>query len=159
MEGKSRLDSVTHFQYRPSVSIFRIGMSINSSVSISRIGMSINSRNNIYIYIYIIFSSSWFSWYSLTFSTYRPSSWEIFELNWMYLSLIGIILRWGFLNWELIFIYCGLFVLILVVFFMLFLLSLRFGQISSLAFFRWFTATSDRNAESCNRIPCNYCLL
>ena len=55
------------------------------------------------------------------------------------------------------FIYCGLFVLILVVF-MLFLLSLRFGQISRLAFFRWFTATSDRNAESCNRIPSNYCL-
>ena len=26
-----------------------------------------------------------------------------------YLSLIGIILRWGFLIWELIFIYCGLF--------------------------------------------------
>ena len=40
--------------------------------------------------------------------------------------------------WELIFIYCGLFVLILVVF-VLFLLSLRFGQISPLAFFRWFT--------------------
>ena len=34
----------------------------------------------------------------------------------LYLSLIGIILRWGFLIWELIFIYCGLFVLILVVF-------------------------------------------
>ena len=33
------------------------------------------------------------------------------------MSLIGIILRWGFLIWELIFIYCGLFVLILVVFF------------------------------------------
>ena len=27
----------------------------------------------------------------------------------LYLSLIGIILRWGFLIWELIFIYCGLF--------------------------------------------------
>ena len=38
---------------------------------------------------------------------------------------------------SLIFIYCGLFVLILVVF-VLFLLSLRFGQISPLAFFRWF---------------------
>ena len=35
---------------------------------------------------------------------------------------------------ELIFIYCGLFVLILVGF-VLFLLSLRFGQISPLAFF------------------------
>ena len=32
------------------------------------------------------------------------------------LSLIGIILRWGFLIWELIFFYCGLFVLIFVVF-------------------------------------------
>ena len=42
------------------------------------------------------------------------------------------------LNCELIFFYCGLFVLILVVFFVLFLLSLRFGQISPLAFFRWF---------------------
>ena len=51
--------------------------------------------------------------------------------------LIGIILRWGFLIWELIFIYCGVFVLILVVF-VLFLLSLCFGQISPLAFFRWF---------------------
>ena len=37
----------------------------------------------------------------------------------------------------IIFIYCRLFVLILVVF-VLFLLSLRFGQISPLAFFRWF---------------------
>ena len=50
----------------------------------------------------------------------------------------------GLLWWELIFIYCGLFILILVVF-VLFLLSLRFGQISPLAFFRWFTATSNRN--------------
>ena len=49
------------------------------------------------------------------------------------------------------------FVFILVVF-VLFLLSPRFGQISLLAFFRWFTATSDRNAESWNRIPSNYCL-
>ena len=65
------------------------------------------------------------------------------------MSLIGIILRWGFLIWELIFfIYCGLFVLILVV----------FCVVSPLAFFRWLTATSDRNAESCNRIPSNYCL-
>ena len=36
--------------------------------------------------------------------------------------------------------------------------SLNFGQISPLAFFRWFTVTSDRNDESCNRIPSNYCL-
>ena len=38
------------------------------------------------------------------------------KTEFLYLSLIGIILRWGFLIWELIFIYCGLFVLILVVF-------------------------------------------
>ena len=42
------------------------------------------------------------------------------NLNCVYLSLIGIILRWGFLIWDLIFIYCGLFVLILVVFFFLY---------------------------------------
>ena len=36
--------------------------------------------------------------------------------------------------------------------------TLRFGQISPLVFFRWLTATSDWNAESCNRIPSNYCL-
>ena len=46
----------------------------------------------------------------------------------MLLSLIGIILRWGFLIWELIFIYCGLFVLILVVF-VLFLLSLKINSL------------------------------
>ena len=34
------------------------------------------------------------------------------------LSLIGIILRWVYLIWELIFIYCGLFFLILVGFFL-----------------------------------------
>ena len=48
------------------------------------------------------------------------------------------------------------FVLILVVFLLFF--SLCFGQISSLAIFRWLTATSDRNAKSCNCIPSNYCL-
>ena len=37
--------------------------------------------------------------------------------------------------------------------------SLCFGQISPLAFFRWLTETSDRNAESCNRISSKYCLL
>ena len=46
--------------------------------------------------------------------------------------------------WKLIFlfIYCGLFVLILVVL-ELFLLSQHFRQILPLAFFRWFTATSE----------------
>ena len=52
-----------------------------------------------------------------------------YEILLYILSLIGIILKWGFLIWELILIYCGLFVLILVVF-VLFFLSLRFGQIS-----------------------------
>ena len=41
-----------------------------------------------------------------------------------------------------------------IIIFLLFF-SLRFGQISPLAFFRWLTLTSDRNAESCNRIPSN----
>ena len=41
--------------------------------------------------------------------------------------------------------------------FLLFFL-LRFGQISPLAVFSWLTATLDRNAESCNHIPSNYCL-
>ena len=69
------------------------------------------------------------------------------------LSLIGNILRWGFLIWELFFLsYCGLFVLILVVFCVV-SSSLRFCQVSPLAFFRWLTVTSDRNAKSCNRIP------
>ena len=61
--------------------------------------------------------------------------------------------------WELIFIYCGLFVLILVGFF----LCCFFFHYVSAKFHLWpssgdFTATSDRNAESCNRIPSNYCV-
>ena len=56
-----------------------------------------------------------------------------------------------FLNLRINFYLLRTFFLILVVF-KLFLLSLRFGQISPLAFFRWFTATLDRNTESCNRI-------
>ena len=72
--------------------------------------------------------------------------------------LIGIILRWGFLIWELIFIYCGLFVLILVVFcvvssFTTFRPNFTSGLLQVI-----FTATSDRNDESYNRIPSNYCL-
>ena len=59
----------------------------------------------------------------------------------------------------ILFIYCGLFVLILVGFFLCVVSSsIRFGQISPLAFFGWLIATSDRNVESCNRIPSNYCL-
>ena len=71
------------------------------------------------------------------------------SFNWNHFEMRLLNLRINF------FIYCGLFVLILVVF-VLFLLSLRFGQISPLAFFRGFTATSDRNAESCNHSPSNY---
>ena len=66
-------------------------------------------------------------------------------------------MRWGFLIWELIFYllwtFCpnlGSFCIVSS--------SLRFGQTSPLAFFRWLTVTSDRNAEICNRIPSNYCL-
>ena len=72
--------------------------------------------------------------------------------NWNHFEMRLLNLRINF------FFFCLLrtFVLILVVF-VLFLQSLRFGQISPLAFFRWFTVTSDRNAESCNRIPSNYC--
>ena len=62
------------------------------------------------------------------------------------------------LNLRINLFYCGLFVLILVGFFCVVSSSLRFGEISPLAFFRCLTATSDRNAESCNRIPSNYCL-
>ena len=64
---------------------------------------------------------------------------------------------WTYIHHFYLFIYCGLFPLILVV----------FCVVSSFTTFRpnslWpssgdFTATSDRNAESCKRIPSNYCL-
>ena len=62
------------------------------------------------------------------------------------------------LNMRINFLFIAdIFVLSWVVF-VLFLLSLCVSQISLLAFFRWLTATSDRIAESCNRIPSNYCL-
>ena len=80
--------------------------------------------------------------------------------------LIGIILRWNFFIWELIFIYCGFFVLILVFylcvcvcvccFFFFHYVSTKFHLWPSSGDF--FTATLDRNDESCNRIPSNYCL-
>ena len=88
---------------------------------------------------------------------YATFAWSVEENN-----TFEIVFNWNHFEMRLLnlginfFIYCGLSVLILVVF-VLFFLSLRFGQISPLAFFRWFTATSDRNAESCNRIPGNYC--
>ena len=71
-------------------------------------------------------------------------------LNWKPFVFIGNpFLRWGFLIWVLILL--RTFVLILVFFF-----SLRFVQSSPLAVYSWLTDTSDRNAESCNRIPSNF---
>ena len=87
----------------------------------------------------------------LVFQSRVRTEFFVLVFNWNHFEMRLFNLRINF------FIYCGLFPLILVVF-VLFLFSLRFGQISPLAFFRWFTATSDRNAESCNRIPSNYCL-
>ena len=52
---------------------------------------------------------------------------------------------------------CGLFVLILVVF-MLFLLHYVSAKFHLWPSSGYLTATSDRNVESCNRIPSNYCL-
>ena len=70
-------------------------------------------------------------------------------LNWNHFEMTLLILR---INFYLL----GTFFVHILVVFVLFLLSLRFGQISPLAFFSWFTGTSDRNAESCNCIPSNY---
>ena len=53
------------------------------------------------------------------------------------LSLIGIILRWGFLIWELIFIYSGLFVLILDDFIVFFFLCWFFFHYVSAKFHLW----------------------
>ena len=53
--------------------------------------------------------------YTLQWASHVQKISEKSESVFLYLSLIGIILRWGFLIWELISIYCGLFVLILVV--------------------------------------------
>ena len=39
---------------------------------------------------------------------WKPINHSVDSRKLSYLSLIGIILRWGFLIWELIFIYCGL---------------------------------------------------
>ena len=60
--------------------------------------------------------------------------------TWNYLTVYGLLRLKKNTRCSLVrinFIYCGLFVLILVVF-VFFLLSLHFGQISPLAFFRWF---------------------
>ena len=75
-----------------------------------------NAKSSLYIYIKYL----WFGW-----------------VGFYGISTLNPVFTW-ILMWELIFIFCGLFVLILVVFFMFFLLSLRFDQISPLAFFRWF---------------------
>ena len=65
-------------------------------------------------------------------NTYKSLVAVIFLFNWNHFEMRLLNLRINF------FIYCGLFFLILVVFcfFLLFLLSLRFGQISPRAFFR-----------------------
>ena len=66
-------------------------------------------------------------WYIFLFGSTQTRQ----QCQFLYLSLIGIILRWGFLIWELIFIYCGLFVLILVVFFFFFLCCFFFHYVSA----------------------------
>ena len=49
-------------------------------------------------------------WTYYVYFTYSyMAMWQIYLDVHLYLSLVGIILRWGFLIWELIFIYCGLF--------------------------------------------------
>ena len=69
-------------------------------------------------------------------------------------TLLGILLRWGFLIWELIFYLLRTFCPHLGSFFCFFFVSssLRFSQISPLTVLRWLTMTSDRNAESCNPV-------
>ena len=78
---------------------------------------------------------------------------SVLFFNWNHFEMRLLNLRINSYLWRTFVLIFGRFL-----FFVLFLLSLRFGQISPLAFFRWFTATSDRNDESCNRIPSNYCL-
>ena len=58
---------------------------------------------------------------------------------------------------NLFFIYCGLFVLILVVF-VLFLLLQRFGQISPLAFFRWFPRIGMQSLVTVSPVITGCCL-
>ena len=93
--------------------------------------------------------------------TKRSSAWHtthIVSHNNLWLSLLGIRLRWGFLIWELIFYLLRTFCPHLGSFLFCCFFSLRFSHISTLTFFRWLTVTSDRNAESCNHVPSNYCL-
>ena len=71
-------------------------------------------------------------WYHMLYSRYvgwpdvTCVFWQcvFFQFNW-------IILRWGFLIWELIFIYCGLFVLILVVLFFFVFFCFFFHYVSA----------------------------
>ena len=55
----------------------------------------------------------------------------------IFVIVFGSFLRWGFLIWELIFIYCGLFVLILVVFFVFCFLCCLFFHYVSAKFHVW----------------------
>ena len=106
-----------------------------------------------------------FTWYcTLQFCTVDSSFYRLIfpSVNIIvsnFQPLIGIIFfRWGFLIWELIFIYCRPFVLILVIF-----LCCFFFHYVSAKFHLW-PCSGDLlrprigNAESCNRIPSNYCL-
>ena len=77
----------------------------------------------------------------------KKSKTKYLTWNSLYLSLIGIIFEMRLLNMRINFYLLQTFCPYLGIFFVLFLLSLCFGQISPLAFFRWFTATSDRNAD------------
>ena len=85
---------------------------------------------------------------------YRISIWNNFQLHLkigIKRFILQLSMKWG-LIFYLLLTFCPHLCSFCVVSY------LRFGQISPLAFFRWLTATLDRNAESCNRIPSNYCL-
>ena len=96
---------------------------------------SFNAKSTLYIYIrYMWFTLIRFYGISTTLGYLMPNLLYTYILD-IY-DLIGIILRWGFLIWELIFYLLRTFCP-----------QLRFGQISSLAFFRWLTATSGPVAQ------------
>ena len=129
-----------------AVSIERLSLSLSPHVekplnSKRWIKVSDLNQFRVFGFLYIFYEH-------YVYFTYPYHPLYVIVFNWNHFKMRLLNLRINF------FIYCGLFVLILVVF-VLFLLSLRFGQISPLAFFRWLTAPSDRNAESCNRIPSN----
>ena len=95
------------------------------------------------------FGTSWLKIISLNVYNFEEQKLIVF---------IGNPFEMRILNLRIIFFYLLQTFFFILVFFFCYFFSLRFGQISPLAFFRWLTVTSDRNAESCNRIPSNYCL-